>query len=195
VTVAYVFWHRPGAGVVPEEYEGWLERFHGRLAAVPIAGFGRSYTLRVPELGWLAGGGYEDWYLVADFAALGELNRAAVDAARLSSHDALARTVSGRHGAGGVYGLAFGTAGAAAGAAAGGVTSGGWAGWFGKRHGVGYAELRAELRELVEAGAVSAVWQRQMVLGPAPEFRVEAAGPVQLRGAELAVAVPVIVSG
>jgi hypothetical protein len=176
--------------VAPEEYEGWLARFHGRLAAVPIAGFGRSYTLRVPELEWLAGGGYEDWYLVADFAALGELNRAAVDAARLDSHDALARTVSARHGAGGVYGLAFGAASVGVGTA-----SGGWAGWFGKRDGVGYPQLRAELHELVEAGAISAVWQRQMVLGPGPEFRVEAAEPVQPHGAELAVAVPVIVSG
>jgi hypothetical protein len=42
----------------------------------------------------------------------------------------------------------------------------------------------------VEAGAISTVWQRQMVLGPAPEFRIEAAEPVQLHGAELAVAVP-----
>lgn len=136
-------------------------------------------------MGWLPGGGYEDWYLVADFTALGALNRAAVDAARLGRHDALAATVSTEAGAGGVYALAGGSPGVGS----------RWAGWFRKRDGVGYPELRGELAELVSRAVVAAVWQRQMVLGPAPEFRLEADGPVQVRGAELRVGVPVIVSG
>ncbi len=196
MTLAYTFWHRPKAAVPVAGYERDLRLFHERLAAEPISGFVDSYSLRVPDLSWLPGGGYEDWYLVEDFTSLGRLNQAAVDAARLSRHDPLAAAVSTEHGAGGVYALTGGSPGADPGAGPrAGSGAGGWFGWFGKRDGVGYPEFRAELADLVAQGVVTAAWQRQMVLGPASEFRLEAAGPVRLSGARLISDGAVIVSG
>jgi hypothetical protein len=187
MTLAYVFWHRPRAGVDPDEYEGGMRRFHERLAAVPIPGFIDSWTLRVPDLPWLAGGGYEDWYLVDDFAALGTLAEHAVDSARTQTHDAMARSV--RDGAGGVYALLAGESGVSS------AHRTGWVGWFSKRDEVRYPQLRATLTQAIEDAAISAVWQRQLVLGPAPEFRVLAAGPVAVSGTDLAATAHVSMSG
>jgi hypothetical protein len=184
VTLAYTFWHQPRPEVDPGDYERGMARFHQRLAAVPIPGFVDSWTLRVPDLPWLPGGGYEDWYLVEDFAALGTLAERAVDRSRVESHDVMARSV--RDGAGGVY-AGFNRPESA--------TRSGWAGWFTKRPGVGYPQVRAAVAALIEEGDVQAVWQRQLVLGPAPEFRVLAPVPVAVTGLELTVGVPVLVSG
>jgi hypothetical protein len=184
--LAYTFWHQPRPEVDRDEYEAGMQRFHQRLAAVPISGFVDSWTLRVPDLPWLPGGGYEDWYLVDDFAALGRLGEHAVDNARAESHDVMARAV--RNGAGGVYALL-------AGAPTGTANQSGWAGWFTKRDGIGYPQLRTSLTKQLDDGVVLAVWQRQLVLGPAPEFRVLAAGPVEVAGADLSVGVPVLMSG
>src|SRR4051794_25131770 len=184
--LAYTFWHQPRPEIDSADYEAGMRRFHQRLAAVPIPGFVDSWTLRVPDLPWLAGGGYEDWYLIEDFGALGSLATHAVDAARTQSHDAMARSV--RDGAGGVYALVGGEP-------AGTANRSGWAGWFTKRPGIGYPQLTAELTGLIADGVVGAVWQRQLVLGPAPEYRVLASGPVALGCADLAVSVPVLMSG
>jgi hypothetical protein len=186
MTLAYVFWHRARPEVNSTGYANGLNTFHQRLADVPIPGFIDSWSLRVPELPWLTGGGYEDWYLVDDFTALGRLAEHAVDQARRSAHDVMARAV--RDGAGGVYSSAAGSV---------GVRSG-WCGWFTKRDGVGYPQLRADLDELMDEqvdARSSVVWQRQLVLGPAPEFRVLAPDPVAVRGLDLMIGVPVAVSG
>jgi len=76
----------------------------------------RLRLLRVAELPWFeagagdrgseaapAAGGYEDWYLIEDFAALGVLNEAAVGRGHRSAHDQVARRFG--VGAGGMYGL------------------------------------------------------------------------------------------
>jgi hypothetical protein len=181
--LAYAFWHRPHPDVAAETYERDLQTFHERLAAVPIPGFRASRTLRVPDLPWLPGGGYEDWYVIDDFAALGTLATAAVDAPRAASHEALARSV--RDGAGGVYALRAGTT----------FPPASWCGWFSKQDGVSYPELISGLQEQVHRGDVLAVWQRQLVLGPAPEFRIETRSPVSVPGAQLAVGVPMVLSG
>ena len=83
--LAYVFWHRPRRGVPRRPTSGALERFHRSLAHRPPSGFRGSATLRAPELPWLGrrgdggpSGGYEDWYLLDDWAALGVLKEAAV---------------------------------------------------------------------------------------------------------------------
>jgi hypothetical protein len=109
---------------------------------------------------------YEDWYPVADWAALGALNDAAVSGARRAPHDAVAALA--RDGHGGVYRLLHGEPAFAA------VR---YAAWLPKPRETSYAELRAGLEE---AAGSAAVWQRQMVLGPAPEFAVLAAEPVAL---------------
>jgi hypothetical protein len=82
--IAYLLWHRPRQGVDPAAYQDASARFHRSLRHAPPAGFRRSALLTVGELPWLPGGGwYEDWYLVADFCALGVLNEAAVAAGQL----------------------------------------------------------------------------------------------------------------
>lgn len=154
--LAYLFWHRPAAGVDRVEYEGAQRQFHAAIG-VPSGCF------RLAELPFAADrddgdGGYEDWYLVDDWAALGELNEAAVDAGRRPSHDAAAGLVG--NGWAGVYRLLQGS-----------PQPPEEARWLYKRPGEATADL-------LTACADAPVWQRQMVLGPAPEFCVGAGGEV-----------------
>jgi hypothetical protein len=140
--LAYVFWHRPRANVEVRRYEEALANFHDSLAN-PSAAF------RLERLPFGDGDpGYEDWYLVDDWAALGELNARAVDAQHRAGHDAAAG-MSG-HGWGGVYALVRGEA-------------------------EPPAAARWEWRP--PDGAEAAYWQRQMVLGPAPEYCVVDGAP------------------
>jgi hypothetical protein len=145
--LAYVFWHRPAGPLDAVEYEHLLAAFHDRLAAVSPPGFVESAAFRVRAQPWLSLGGYEDWYVVDDWTALGVLNDATIDAEHRTDHDAVARRSS--DGAGAVYrllsgGLPLADAGAAR--------------WSQRRPG----DLPGEDE--------FALWQRQLVLGPAPEF-------------------------
>jgi hypothetical protein len=135
-----------------------------------------SAVFRVAELPWLApaadgdegqqqGGaaGYEDWYLVEDYTALGILNEAAVAHGHRTVHDELARRFGA--GAGGLYGLVEGEL-------TPGLDSIGAASiaiWVARRPGTG----RLGLGELLGDGmdpARASLWRRQLVFGPAPEF-------------------------
>jgi hypothetical protein len=93
---------------------------------------------------------YEDWYPVDDWAAIGELNDYAVTGARRAPHDAVAR--ASRTGAGAIF----------------------------KRitDGPPLGEVRFAAWTHVRPEGVDGVWQRQLVLGPAPEYAVLAASPV-----------------
>ncbi|MEA2478431.1 MAG: hypothetical protein QOJ07_353 [Thermoleophilaceae bacterium] len=163
--LAYVFWHRPDGSLEPAEYERRLGAFHARLAATSPAGFVRSAAFRVTGAGWL-GDGYEDWYLVDDWASLGLLNQAAVDAVRRPDHDAVAGVAGA--GSGGVYAPRAGTLPLGAERAA---------AWSDKPRGVAYADCEDRLTAGRRAGEF-ALWQRQLVLGPAPELCLRsAAGP------------------
>ncbi len=144
MTLAYVFWHRPAAGVEPSEYEVRLCAFHERLP-YPSAAF-RLDRLPFGE----AGCGYEDWYLVEGWAALGELSARAVDARRRLPHDEVAAMAG--EGWGGVYGLVRGDPAPPAGSAR----------WLDKPRGIAYESFLAELH-------APCVWLRQLVLGPASE--------------------------
>jgi hypothetical protein len=142
--LAYVFWHRPAEGAGSAGYEARLAAFHDRLRADPPSGFRESAAFRV-DVPWI-GAGYEDWYLVDDWASVGLLNAAAVDASHRGDHDAVARRAGA--GAGGIFGLRGGD-----------------------------LELRdargADWTHRPPAATPErayALWQRQMVLGPAPEF-------------------------
>ena len=162
--LAYVFWHWPGPGVDATRYTEALVAFHRALAASPSAGLRGTRAYAVEAAPWLAAArAYEDWYLVDDFAALGALNEAAVSGARREPHDTAARLAGGGHG--GVYRLV---------ALAPVPPRGGSAGetgahldrsttWFSKPAGVPYKDFLARL-------SPCETWQRQMVLGPAPEF-------------------------
>src|SRR5438270_727740 len=106
--LAYVFWHWPRAGVNATEYEDRQRRFHAALAADPPRGFGSSFSVAIEQAPWANAGraAYEDWYFVHDFAALGELNDAAVSGSRTSPHDSAASVAGG--GTAGLYRLRLG---------------------------------------------------------------------------------------
>lgn len=150
--LAYLFWHRPAAGVDRAEYEEAQRRFHAAIE-LPSACF------RLGELPFGRGGeGYEDWYLVEDWAGLGALNEAAVDAGRRPHHDRAAALVG--PGWAGVYRLLRGAAEVPA------ATR-----WLEKPRGQAVEQVLDGLGE-------GAAWQRQMVLGPAPELCLAAPGDV-----------------
>jgi hypothetical protein len=160
--LAYVFWHYPTATEDASRYEERLVAFHHALRSAKPDGFVRSAAYRIHGAPWLPGaGGYEDWYEIKDWAALGVLNTAAVSGPVRPDHDAAARLADG--GAGGLYQLLRQAAESA-------MHSG--ALWLTKPRDRAYPDFMAGLGALA---AGCAVWQRQLVLGPAPEFCV--AGP------------------
>src|SRR6266567_8441015 len=141
--LAYLFWHRPRDGVDSARYEDALRHFHAALE-VPSA------TFRLRQLPFAEADGYEDWYAVEDWQALGDLNVVAVDQRRRDLHDRAAG-LSGE-GWGGVYDLVRGAA-----------VPPPVARWMAKPDGRSYEEFLGSL-------AASTIWQRQLLLGPAPEF-------------------------
>lgn len=148
--LAYVFWHRPRSGVEPAAYEQAQRGFHARLGV-------RSASFRVAALPFGdSGAGYEDWYLVEDWHGLGELNAAAVDSQRRPHHD-LAAAMAGS-GWGGIYALLRGE-----------FSPPEQASWVEKP---GWEAVD----DFVAAHNATSVWQRQMVLGPAPELCIGAPG-------------------
>lgn len=167
--LAYVFWHWRRTDVAAAPYEALQRRFHAALAAAPPPGFLRSRSLALTGAPWAADGheAYEDWYLVEGSAGLDPLNVAAVSASRQAPHDAAAAAADG--GTAGLYLLRSGSAGEVPRTAT----------WFAKPAGMSYADLYALLEPLVRAES-AALWGRQMVLGPTPEFCLHTAGPVAL---------------
>jgi hypothetical protein len=165
--LAYVFWHAPASAVDVEAYEADLLAFHASLAADRPAGFVRSETSGLGRASWLdAEDSYEDWYLVSDWAAVGELNHAAVAAAHLASHDRVAHQAGS--GAGAIYGLHAGSENAGSRVRT----------WFAKPEGWSYGRLYDALGATLDDGA--SLWRRQLVLGPAPEFCLRSGTPQQL---------------
>lgn len=172
MTLAYVFWHRARPGVEPHEYEAALRDFHRRLAGAGVEGFRGSWSVRLASIPWLEGAaGYEDRYLVSDFASLGGLNAAAVSGPQRPQHDAAAA----RAGAGiaGLYGCVQGSPEAPATGAV----------WLAKPAGTSYVDFLA--RCAPRPGET--LWQRQMTLGPTPEFQLTGSPPVPpaVRGVHL----------
>jgi hypothetical protein len=164
--LAYVFWHGPAEGVDGERYERALLAFHSSLGRTPPFGFDGSAVARIGALPWRAGEvrAYEDWYLVADFAALGVLNEAAVGRGHRTSHDAAAKGLG--KGTAGLYRLLEGDVQGAR-----TIADCPHATWVTPGRGAGHGELAAMLGDGLDRGGAS-VWQRQLVLGPAPEFCV-----------------------
>ena len=151
--LAYLFWHRPA---VTEPYEADLRAFHASLAGARPPGFAASAAFRIGPTPWFGEPGYEDWYAVADWAALGRLNDAAVAPLHRPAHDRVADEAA--VGAGAVYRLLRGEP------EVGDATA---AAWFAKPPDWTYDRLLAVLEQVPP---VHRLWQRQMVLGPAPEF-------------------------
>jgi hypothetical protein len=158
--LAYVFSHRPAAGVDVTDYEAALKRFHAALAAGAPTGFLSSSTFRI-------GDGYSDWYLVEGSAALDLLNEAAISDARSSAHDTAASMAV--DGVGKLYGLMDGEP----------ASGSGFEMRFSKPRGTGYADLYERMRPFSSRPRTS-LWRRMMVLGPAPEFCLIAPLEVEL---------------
>jgi len=170
--LAYVFWHRPAAGIAQDSYEQALERFHRSLAHRPPSGYRGSAALRLPELPWLAplaGGegvpGYEDWYLVDDWSAVGVLEEAAVSRGHVSAHDAAAARTGAAAGA--IYRLIEGCPRLDAEHAV----------WVKHKSGHEPPSLGALLGDGM-APERDGLWRRCMVLGPAPEHCLLAGEPI-----------------
>ncbi len=163
--LAYLLWHRSADSVAQEVYEAAIVRFHRSLAAHPPVGFVCSVSLRAPALGWLGGDGYEDWYVVEDFAAIGVLNEAAVARRHLTAHDEAARRAGPATGA--IFRLLEGSAAPAEARVA---------VWVDKPRGVESPMLAALLGDGLDA-THAGLWQRQLSLGPAPDYCVLAGEP------------------
>lgn len=131
---------------------------------------------RLAEMPWLtpAQGGYEDWHLLEDSAALDVLNEAAVTHARQAVHDRIAGMAA--NGTAGLYGLRSGVR-----------IEPAVAYWMSKPAGMKYADFDESLQPLIASGCC--LWGRRMTLGPTPEFCLHAAAPVKVPHAALALEV------
>ena len=173
--LAYLFWHRPLDPGSVEGYEQAQLAFHRSLARSRPIGMCGSASFRVPEIPWIdtaragagasdpstAASGYEDWYLVEDYTALGVLNEAAVGRGHRTPHDEAARRFGG--GAGGLYGLIEGERSDLLSAAA------SLAVWVRRPPGSERRPLGEMLGDGMDPRRAS-LWRRQLVFGPAPEF-------------------------
>jgi hypothetical protein len=137
--LAYLFWHVRSAGVTRGVYEARLRSFHASLEV-------ESASFRLDLLPFRAEPGYEDWYLVEDWAQLGSMNVAAVDPVHRGSHEGVAS-----------------------------LSANGWGAVYQLVHGEPTPPLAARWQP-ERPGEAESVWQRQLVLGPAPEFCVGRAG-------------------
>jgi hypothetical protein len=178
--LAYLFWHRPLESCDVAAYEQALIAFHRSLHRAPPVGLGGSAVFRVAQLPFLeqaaapsgehaaATPGYEDWYLVEDYAALGVLNGAAVGRGHRTAHDEAARRVAA--GAGGLYALVEGErceSGQRPGLESIGDAT--LAVWVARPSGSRQRMLGELLGDGMDRRRAS-LWRRQLALGPAPEF-------------------------
>jgi hypothetical protein len=168
--LAYLFWHEPRPGVDEEQYVSLLQAFHAVLAEAPPPGFRRSWSVRLQRAPWDDGpaGIFEDWYLVDDWTAIGQLNENATKAPRDDAHHEIARRAT--NGRGAIYRFDHGSLDGPA----------PWAGWLPKPDGASYDAFVPELVEAAASGGQAAILRRQMVLGPAPEYVVLAERPPSL---------------
>jgi hypothetical protein len=164
--LAYVFWHWPVEGVDLERRTRLLEAFHRSLDG-DVPGLVRGGSYLGSGLPWTgAPEPIEDWWLVDDWTALGRLTEEAVRGRRTAPHTEVASTAA--LATAGLYGVVAGEPDALDGA---------HARWFAKPAGMSYDDLYAAL-----AGALgdALLVQRQLNLGPTPEFCLLSLRPVAL---------------
>jgi hypothetical protein len=171
--LAYISWHRPAPDVDQHAYEHAIERFHRSLAHRPPSGFAGSTAFKAAELPWPQAGdgsqalgeGYEDWYLLDSWSAVGVLEEAAVSRGHLGAHDAVASKAGLSTGS--IYRLTEGHAGIAQ--ARVGV-------WVSRSRGQEHPSLDALLGDGMDPAAAG-LWRRCLGLGPAPEYCLLATEP------------------
>jgi hypothetical protein len=166
--LAYVFYHWKRGEIDAAAYEQHLRAFHHALEESPSTGFSNSWCVALSGAPWAnsGGGSYEDWYLVGGSADLDPLNDAAVSAARQAPHDKAASAAAG--GTAGLYRLKLGNA----------LSAPRYSTWFGKPGDWSYAQLYERLQPVT--ARTTALWVRQMTLGPALEFCLHSSSPLEL---------------
>lgn len=154
--LAYVFWHWPKSGISRVQYEQALRRFYRNLNEYRPLGFLHCFGFRISKFPWNAPAhnGYEDWYLVKNFKALGVLNEAAVGSEMRRSHNRISILANG--GSGEIYRLYGNRL----------SSKTRFSLWLTKPKGTSYADMMSAL----DQKGVSSHWRRQMTLGPAQEF-------------------------
>jgi hypothetical protein len=171
--LAYIAWHRPAPDAARAAYERAIERLHSSLAHRPPSGFCGSAAFRAPELPWLPAGdgaseqrgGYEDWYLVDSWSAIGVLEEAAVSRGHLTAHDAVASKADLSTAS--IYRLSEGHA-----PLAGTRLSV----WVTRGRGHEHPSIEALLGDGMDP-ATAALWRRCLSLGRAPEYCLLATEP------------------
>ena len=159
--IAYVFWHRPFAHVDREVYESALARFQSDLPRHQPPGLIAAASFRIEPVPWLSDmPGYEDWYLVEGSWALDPLNAFAIAGSMQQPHDSVAALADESHG--GLYAHAGGGPSLASQSAV---------HWLARPRGIQWQDALAPVRA---KHPQANIWRRQMVLGPAWEFAVEA---------------------
>lgn len=156
--IAYVFWHAAPDPSAAAEYEKVLLRFGYALADAKIPGLLANASYAIGPTPWLKEPGYEDWAWLEGSWALDALNERAVSGAMEQPHDAIARTT--RHGGfGGLYYLVAGEH---------RVPADSKVLWLSRPRGIRWRDVLPAI--MGSALTEVAVWRRQMVLGPSPEF-------------------------
>ena len=168
--LAYVFWHWRYPHIEKLSYQQLLSDFHTALRVQKPVGFHYSMVFQVELVPWLdvIGEVYEEWYILENSAALDSLNEAAVTGPCREPHTQVARSAAG--GSAGLYRLRGGES---------GITTAHVAYWFAKPQGMSYETLYQTLQPVTMQSAGS-LWERQMVLGPAPEFCLQTSADTSL---------------
>jgi len=157
--LAYVFYHRPRAGVSRERYERALIRFHDAIARVPPPGFRGSAAFRLPHVTWGVRPDrplYVDWYVLSAFADLDPVREVANRPPWVLWHRGVA-ALSG-DGWGSLYATPF---------PADAPSPPSVVAWFSSPPGRGRALVR---RWNAEGPPHGVLWRRQLALGPSPEY-------------------------
>ena len=168
--LAYIFWHWPRAGTDVQAYESRLIRFQETLATVPVDGFQGSAIYRLAGVPWLPPNtaGYEECYLLDSSCAMDLLNDAAVSEPCRAAHEQTVEHFGG--GAAGLYRLRHGQP---------SLAEMNLRYWLAKPRGVRYPEFDARLLPILGSSPF-ALWRRNMVLGPTPEFCLQIPASVEL---------------
>jgi hypothetical protein len=171
--LAYIAWHRPARDVDTSSYEQAIAHFHSSLAHSPPSGFAGSVAFRAAELPWLkagggsseSAGGYEDWYLLDSWSAIGVLEEAAVAHGHLNAHDAVASKADVSTGA--IYRLSEGHT---------RLEDARVSVWVTRGRGHEHPSIEALLGDGMDP-ATAGLWRRCIGLGPAPEYCLLATEP------------------
>ena len=164
--LAYITWHRPARTVDVAAYERAVSHLHSSLAHLPPSGFGGSVAFRAAELPWLGAAdgpsedpaGYEDWYLVDSWSAVGVLEEACISHGHLRAHDAVASKAGVSTGA--IYRISEGSA---------RLQDARVSVWVTPAREHEHPSIEALLGDGMDP-ATAGLWRRCIGLGPAPEY-------------------------